>query len=53
MICNLHIVHNISTHISAYEVFVIVDHAPWCDPNCVSLSQVVAPKCFHCLTYIL
>lgn len=44
---------NFNTHISAYEVRVVVNHSPWCDPNCISLPQVVAPKCFHCLTYML
>lgn len=42
-----------STHIFSYEVPVVVNDSPWCDANCVSLSQVVAPKCFHCLTHIL
>lgn len=42
-----------SAHISAYEVRVVVNDSPWCDADCVSLPQVVAPKCFHCLAHIL
>lgn len=42
-----------STHISAYKVSVVVNNSPWCDANCVSLPQVVAPECFYCLAHIL
>lgn len=46
-------VEDFGTHISAYKISIVVNHSPWCDPNSVSLPQVMAPIYFHCLTYIL
>lgn len=40
------------SHISSYKISVVVNDSPGCDANRVSLPQIVATKCFHCLTHI-